>query len=129
MDKFKIDNAKQLHMFFLSYYQFSEQQQQHKFWTLNAINDVLNAAVQCRLLNSPSPVQLLKCKTIMMDLLRTKGPEVLNQLTIPKFGKLVIMLVKLDNLHADEQNNLTRQWPEVFGELVTLVEASNDVEH
>lgn len=129
MNSFKIENAKNIHMFFLSYYQFTEQQQQHKFWTLTAITDVLAAAVKCRLLGSTSPVNLLKCKTVMMDLLRTQGPEVLNQLTIPKFAKIFVLLVKLDNLTVDGQNNIARQWPEVISELVALVEASGDVDH
>lgn len=65
----------------------------------------------------------------MMDLLRTQGPEVLNQLTIPKFSKIFVLLVKLDNLTVDAQNNITRQWPEMISELVALVEASSDVDH
>ncbi len=41
------------------------------------------------------------CKDVMLDLLRAKGPEVLNQLTIPKFAKIFILLIKLDNLTMD----------------------------
>jgi len=49
VDQFKIQNANRLHMFFLTFYEFAETQHQHKFWTLSAIIDVLNASVQCRL--------------------------------------------------------------------------------
>ena len=62
---------------------------------------MLEASVKCRLLGSTPPVNLLKCKTVMMDLLRTQGPDVLNQLTIPKFAKIFILLMKLDNLNVD----------------------------
>ena len=65
----------------------------------------------------------------MMDLLVTKGPEVLNNLTIPKFGKLFTQLIKLDNLNFDQHNNLVRQWPEAIQELVALVQVSSDPAH
>ena len=60
------------------------------------------------------PVKLALCKTVMMDLLRSKGAEVLDQLTIPKFAKIFIMLIKLDNLTTNSQGEYIREWPEAI---------------
>ena len=116
-------------MFFLTYYEFGESQQQHKFWTLTAITDILSVSIKCRLEDAPIPVNIAQTKSVMMDLLRVKGPEVLNQLTIPKFGKIFIQLVKLDNLRFDAQNNAVREWPVAISDLVGLPMCSSDVEH
>lgn len=78
LDRFKVENAGKLHMFFLTYFEFTDGQHQHKFWTLGAINDVLTAAVQCRLLDSPHPVDLDQCKEVYLDLMRSRGPQILN---------------------------------------------------
>lgn len=85
-------------MFFLTYFEFADAQHQHKFWTLGAINDVLNAAIECRLLETTHPINLAQCKTVYLDLMKNKGPQILNQLTIPKFAKMFVSMLKLDNL-------------------------------
>lgn len=66
------------------------------------------------------------CRQVMLDLLGSKGHEVLNQLTIPKFAKIFILLLKLDNLLADEQ---VREWPTAITDLVSLLQLSNNMEH
>ena len=48
----------------------------------------------------------MSCKNVMMDLLRSKGHEILNQLTIPKFSKIFILLLKLDNLTISGEQDL-----------------------
>ena len=106
LDQFKKDNASRLHMFFVTYYEFSsmnENQQKHsfhKFWTLTAIIDVLSEAVKCRLNQGEHPVQHMLCKSVLLDLLRSEGPKILSAepLAIPKFAKIYILLIKLDNL-------------------------------
>ena len=85
-------------MFFLTYYEFSHTQFQQKFWTLSAIIDVLTASLRCKLEMATHPVDLAMCRSVLLDLLRSKGHEVLSQLTIPKFGKIFILLFKLDHL-------------------------------
>ncbi len=65
-------------MFFLSYYEFTPTQSQHRFWTLTAISDVLAAALECSLRGQRHPVPLANCRAVMLDLLRAKGSEVLD---------------------------------------------------
>lgn len=65
-----------------------------------------------------------------MDLLRTKGPQVLNQLTIPKFSKIFISLLKLDNLtFAPNSDTPIREWPTAMSDLVSLPQCSEEFEH
>ena len=64
-----------------------------------------------------------------MDLLRSSGSAVLDQLTIPKFAKIFINLIKLDNLVFDEANNPVREWPDAINCLVSLPGTTADVEH
>ena len=65
----------------------------------------------------------------MMDLLRAKGHEVLNLQSIPKFAKIFILLIKLDNLSFDTQNNPIREWTDAISDLVTLPRYTQDFEH
>ena len=64
----------------------------------------------------------------MFELLRTKGSEVLTQLTIPKFGKIYVQLLKLDNLTVDELGNPLRTWESAILDLTQLPESSEDPE-
>ena len=97
-EQFKARHADRLHMFFLTFYEFPEQQHQHKFWTLGAICEVLQEAYKGMLQRTPSPVNPVMCREVMFEMLRTKGPQVLTQLTIPKFAKIYVQLLKLDNM-------------------------------
>ena len=116
-------------MFFLSFYEFDgQQQQQQKFWTLGAICDVLQEAYKGMLQKMPYPVNHTMCREVMFEMLRTKGPEVLTQLTIPKFGKIYVQLLKLDNLTVDEQGNPQRTWESAILNLTQLPESSDDPE-
>ena len=58
-------------------------------------------------------------------MLANKGHEVLNQLSIPKFGKIFIMLLKLDHIDEDAQGQPIQQWPSAITDLVSL--ANNEV--
>ena len=115
-------------MFFLSYFEFSQNQHQHKFWTLSAIIDVLSVSLSCGLQNLPHPVNLSLCRSVLLDLLRSKGAEVLNQLTIPKFAKMFILLLKLDNLAVDALGNPSREWQSAITDLVGLPQTTAEVE-
>jgi len=60
------------------------------------------------------------CRQVLLDLLRSKGHEVLSQLTIPKFAKIYILLLKLDNVKVDAQMNVVREWESAISDLVSL---------
>jgi len=53
---------------------------------------------------------------------------VLNQLTIPKFAKIFILLLKLDNLTFDAHGAPVREWPTAMADLVSLPNCTSDVE-
>jgi len=62
--------------------------------------------------------------------MKNKGPQILNQLTIPKFGKIFISMLKLDNLSSDEDGGASSKvWPTAITDLVSLPQCSPDVEH
>ena len=69
------------------------------------------------------------CKSVLLDLLRSEGPSILAEpLAIPKFAKIYILLIKLDNLNSNG-GQFTRQWPEAISDLVTLPQCTSDIEH
>ena len=90
---------------------------------------MLTAVLKCTLDNATHPVDLAACRQTLLDLLRSKGHEVLSQLTIPKFAKIYILLLKLDNLAFDENRNPVRSWPSAISDLVSLPQCSPDPEH
>ena len=61
-----------------------------------------------------------------MQLLREQGPVVLDKLTIPKFSKIFVSLIKLDNAEAAHGK---QTWPSAIPDLLSLVQASGDPEH
>ena len=129
MESFKLQNAKQVHMFFVSFFNMGEDQPQHKFWILGAINDVLLASVEASFLDVASPVQFSKCRVVLTELLRNQGPKVLDTISIPKLALTYVLLIKLDNAWVEGGNTPVREWPDIIKDLVSLVEASADVEH
>lgn len=50
-------------------------------------------------------MQVKACSDVMMQLLREQGPVVLDNLTIPKFSKIFVLLVKLDNAGGNSTVN------------------------
>ena len=54
-----------------------EIQATHKFWMLSAIGDILEEAVDKRLDEESTPVDVLKCSQMFLDLLRSNGSKVL----------------------------------------------------
>lgn len=64
---------------------------------LGAISDILSAAIRSKLSDGTSVVNVAQVSSVLMDLLRTQGPKILNTLTIPKFGKMYVLLLKLDH--------------------------------
>ena len=65
----------------------------------------------------------------MLDLLRAKGNEVLDNLSISKFAKIFVQLLKLDNLKFDGQGNPIRYWPTAMQDLISLPEYTSVLEH
>ena len=57
-------------------------------------------------------------------MLRTNGSKILSQLSIPQFGKIFVLLLKLDNLQPNDE----RKWPTIFSDLIALVQSTEDVE-
>ena len=68
---------------------------------LNAVDDVLKSAINARIEGQNSAVDLEKCKNVFLALLREQGAVVLTDATIPKFGKIFINQLILDNLQVD----------------------------
>ena len=66
---------------------------------------------------------------MLLDLLRSKGPEVLDQLTIPKIAKIFIILLKLDHIDTNAQGMPVQEWPTAMTDLVQLPTCSEDLEH
>ena len=50
-----------MHLFFIEYFNLPEIQATHKFWMLSAIGDILEEAVDKRLDEESTPVDVLKC--------------------------------------------------------------------
>jgi hypothetical protein len=46
------------------------EQEQHKFWILGAICDILSASIKAKLINGTSIVDVGKVGSVLMDLLR-----------------------------------------------------------
>ena len=99
--KFELENAGNLHQFFIQYYNFTDVQSQQKFWMLSAICRILESAIDTRLEDGQTPVDVAKCSQVFIDLLRQEGAKVLTQLSIPQFGKIFVLLLKLDNVQPD----------------------------
>ena len=73
------------------------EQDTHRFWILGAICDVLSAAIQAKLKKNTNVIDIAKVSSVLLDLLRSQGPNILNNLNIPKFAHMFILLMKLDN--------------------------------
>ena len=41
---------------------------------------------------------MVQCSQVYIDLMRQQGAKVLTQLSIPQFGKIFVLMLKLDNL-------------------------------
>ena len=101
----------------------------HKFWTLTAIDNILAQAIDARLIGVSEPqIQLGECKRNLLQILTQRGHEVLNKLTIPKWAKIYIQLLKLDHLHLDQHGNAINEWPESISDLMALPSATQDFE-
>ena len=65
---------------------------------LGAICSILEKAIDTRLQDGATPVDVAQCSQVYIDLMRQHGAKVLTQLSIPQFGKIFVLLLKLDNL-------------------------------
>lgn len=107
----------------MAYFNFTDQQAQQKFWMLGAIDAVLRTAIETRLQQGETPVDVAQCSDMFVQLMRQQGQQqILTTQSTPQLGKIFVMLLVLDNLQADA----TPKWPSIFTDLMGLVEVSDD---
>ena len=95
---------------------------------LGAICDILQIAITAKVTNDTNVIDIAKVSGVLMDLLKNQGPNILTTLSIPKFSKMFILLMKLDNA-ARKDSKPELKWPTIMDDLLSLVQASSDVEH